>query len=792
MLLWTAIALGASAAVGQSADGPGAGDHPGRAIYLQHCQRCHGPDGEGTDQVSAPLVGERSINQLAALIDETMPEDDPDAVDAAAARQVAEYVHEAFYSPLARERTRPARVELSHLTVRQHLHSIADLVGSFAGELPSLGGERGLAGSYHKGRSFDGQQRIFTRIDPGVRFDFGTEGPDPELFEPGRFAIRWSGSVVPTDTGIHEFVVRTEHAVRLYVNQRGDAEDPLVDAWVKSGTDTEFRGRVMLLGGRPQPLVLEFSKANQGVDNPNRERPTRATVELLWRRPGGLLETVPARCLIPEGAPPTLVLTTPFPPDDRSTGYDRGTGMSAEWLGAATTAAIETADHVAAEVDRLARVRRDAPDRPDRLRRFAATFAGRAFGRPLDEDLQRLVVERPFADVDPDAGLRRSILAILVSPRYLFRTDGFADGARPVADPYRVAGRLALGLWDSIPDRQLLEAAERGQLASPEQIRRQAERMLVDPRGRSKLRDMLVTWLRLDQSAEIAKDPERFPEFTPEVAADLRTSLEIQLDELLWRGPTADFRRLFTDDEMPLNGRLAPLYGVDLPATADFRRVRPDGGQRAGVLTHPHLLAMLSYRSATSPIHRGVFLARGVLGNVLKPPQEAIAPLAPDLHPGLTTRQRVELQTSPATCQTCHALVNPLGFGLEAFDAIGRHRPVVRTDGPAETVAEVAVDDSGAYQPRHGAAVGFRGARELAAMVAASDDSREAFVRNLFHALVRQPVRAYGPGMQGALEASFGEQGYDIRRLAVDIMVATALGPPASAATAGPPGAPSR
>jgi len=721
-----------------------------------------------------------------------MPEDDPDAVDAVAARQVAEYVHDTFYSPLARERNRPPRVELSHLTVRQHLHSIADLVGSFAGEVPPIGAERGLSGSYHKGRSFDARQRVFTRIDPEVRFDFGTEGPDPEMFEPGRFAIRWSGSILPTDTGVHEFVVRTEHAVRLYVNQRGDAEHPLIDAWVKSGDDTEFRGRAMLLGGRPQPLVLEFSKANQGVDNPNRERPTRATVELLWRRPGGRLETVPARCLIPQGAPPTLVLATPFPPDDRSTGYDRGTGMSKEWLAAATAAAIETADHLAADIDRLAGVRRDAADRPDRLRRFAATFAGRAFGRPLDDGLRALVVDRPFTDVDPDVGLRRSILTILASPRFLFRAEGFAAGPRPGADPYRVAGRLALGVWDSIPDRELLEAAERGQLATPEQVRRQAERMLVDPRGRAKLRDMLVAWLRLDQATEIAKDPQRFPDFTPEVVADLRTSLEIQLDELLWRGPTADFRRLFTDDEVPLNGRLAPLYGVDLPANADFRRVRPDGGRRAGVLTHPYILALLSYRAATSPIHRGVFLARGVLGNVLKPPQEAIAPLAPDLHPGLTTRQRVELQTSPATCQTCHALINPLGFGLEAFDAIGRHRPSESQAGQAGAVAEVAVDDRGSYQPRRGPAVSFRGARELAAMVASSDDAVEAFVRSLFHGLVRQPVRAYGPDLQGALEASFREQGYDIRRLVVDIMVATALGPPATAAAADSPGAPPR
>lgn len=749
----------------------------GAAIYRQHCQRCHGADGQGSPAVPVPLAGERPIDQLAALIDATMPEDDPDALDAAASRRVAAYVHETFSSPVARERFRPPRVELARLTVRQHRHVIADLVGAGGGEGPPPGGTRGLSGSYFKGRAFDRRQRVIERIDPLVRFDFGTEGPDPEAFEPGRFAIRWTGSVVPTDTGWHEFVVRTEHAVRLMVNQPGDARRPIVDAWVKSGPDTEFRGGAMLLGGRPHPIVLEFSKANQGVDEPARERPTRATIELLWRRPGGMLETVPQRCLLPDEASPTLVLATPFPPDDRSTGYDRGTAVSREWLAAATAAALETADYVAADVERLTGVPRDAPDRGLRLAAFAASFAGRAFGRPLDEALRVRFVDRAFAGVDPDTGLRRALLAILESPRFLFR----AGGPAGAADPHRVAGRLALGLWDSIPDRMLVEAVEGGGLATADGVRRQAERMVADPRARAKLRDMLVGWMRIDQPAEIGKDPAIYPQFTAEVAADLRTSLELQLATVL-DDDGADFRRLFTDDRLLLNGRLAPLYGVEMPATDGFRTVRPDDGARAGVLTHPYMMALLSYRADTSPIHRGVFLARGVLGNVLRPPQEAVAPLAPDLHPGLTTRQRVELQTSPAACQTCHQLVNPLGFALESFDAIGRHRPTTMADGSA-----APVDDRGSYRPRYGVPATFRGARELGAMIAASDDAHEAFVRALFHALVGQPVRAFGPDLERTLQTSFRDQGCDIRRLAVDIMMATVAGPPAASS----PGAPS-
>src|SRR5207253_383016 len=123
-----------------------------------------------------------------------------------------------------------------------------------------------------------------------------------------------------------------------------------------------------------------------------------------------------------------------------------------------------------------------------------------------------------------------------------------------------------------------------------------------------------------------------------------------------------------------LNGRLAQLYGGDLPADAPFRKVAPRSGERAGVLTHPYLLAKFAYTSTSSPIHRGVFLARNVLGVSLRPPPDAFTPLAPDLHPNLNTRERITLQTSPTTCTSCHNVINPLGFTLEHYDAIGRFR----------------------------------------------------------------------------------------------------------------------
>ncbi len=309
--------------------------------------------------------------------------------------------------------------------------------------------------------------------------------------------------------------------------------------------------------------------------------------------------------------------------------------------------------------------------------------------------------------------------------------------------------------------------------------------MANDRRTRSKLRDFLFAWLRVDHAPEIVKDKTRYSEFSPEIAADMRASMELFVDDVAWGAGGSDFRRLFTDDEVYLNGRLAPLYGAKLPADAAFRRVRLDDGRRAGVLSHPYMASVLSYAAATSPIHRGVFLARSVMGNVLKPPQEAVAPLAPDLHPDLSTRERVALQTSSVACQTCHTMINPLGFALEEFDAIGRYRTA-----ESRGTVEKPIDASGSYLPREGQQATFRGARELAATIATSRDAQEAFVQQLFHALVKQPVRAWGPDTLEPLRQRFVANNCDIRGLLVDIMTVAALppaAPPPASPTAQPP-----
>jgi hypothetical protein len=746
--------------------GPGpaaANPEAGKEIYLAQCARCHGAAGQGSDEFYPDaLAGDRSIEQLAILIAETMPQDTDEKCTPEDSRKVAAYIYDAFYSPDAQLRNRPARIALSRLTVRQYQNAVADLVGSF--RAPSeWHDQRGLRAQYFPTRNFRDDKKGVERVDANIAFDWGTESPVPEKLDAHEFSVRWRGLILAPDTGDYEFIVRSEHATRLWIN---DTEQPLVDGYVRATSDREFRGTIRLLGGRPYPLKLEFSKAKQGVNDSkkNKDKPkpeVKAYVSLLWKRPHHTEEVVPARYLSPNKGRELFVLQTPFPPDDRSVGYERGTAISKAWDEATTEAAIEVADYVATRLDDLADVDKDNAEHAPKLREFCYKFVERAFRRPLTGKQKSLYIDAQFEETaDLQIAVKRVVLLALKSPRFLYREVGGES-----ADAYDVAARMSFGLWDSIPDRALLKAAKDGRLKTREQITEHLERMHSDLRTRAKLREFLLDWLRVRQPPVLAKDPEQFPEFTEELVSDLRTSLELSIDELI-ASDDANFRALLLGDSMFLNGRLAKVYGADVAEEAEFQQVSLPAKERAGIISHPYLLASFAYTGSSSPIHRGVFITRSLLGRTLQPPPESVAPLAPDLHPDLTTRERVMLQTKPENCQTCHSMINPLGFALENFDAIGRYR---------EAEKDKPVESAGMYVTRSGEVAKFSGVRQLAEFLVENDETHEAFVRHLFHHTIKQPLPAYGRERLGELKQAFIKHDYNISKLLMEIVAVDAM-----------------
>ena len=781
ILLWVSVAVHPIAAVA-------ADNRSGEQIYRQRCVKCHGASGEGTeDNYPNRLMGDKSADQLARFIAKKMPKDSPQKCEAEEAQKVAAYIYDAFYSAAAQARNKPPRIELARLTVRQYRNAVADLIGSFrpsASPPPSATADKkeagkkdepqGLRGEYFKSFGFRRLNRVLERVDPTVQFDFGEKAPDAKNFEPDRFSIRWEGSIVAPETGRYDFIVRTEHAARLWLS---DTKTPLIDAWVKSGGgESEHTGSIFLLGGRTYPVRLEFAKGKQGEKDGKKDAtkppPAKAAIALMWKLPQQAAEVIPTRNLSPNRAPELFVVGTPFPPDDRSVGYERGTSISKAWEQATTDAAIEVASFVVTHLPELAGVGDKAPDREARLRQFCERFAERAFRRPLSDQEKKAFIARRFEGTqDAETAVKRVVLMVLKSPQFLYReigSDAQAGASKTQPRPpeeskangYAEACRLSFGLWDSLPDRELLEAAAAGRLVTRDQVMHQAERMLPDSRTRAKIREFLLEWLKVNPAPDLTKPKELYPEFDKQMASDLRVSLELFLDDVVW-SESSDWRQLFLADYLYLNGRLAKFYGAKLPADAPFQKLVLPGRPAAGLLSHPYLMATFAYTATTSPIHRGVFLSRNVLGVPLRPPPEAFTPLAAELHPELTTRERVALQTKPQQCQSCHEVINPLGFTLENFDAVGRYRDQEKGR---------PIDATGAFETRTGEQVKFTGVHDLAKFLAGSQDAQNAFIERLFHCLVKQPVRAFGPRTRTELRNFFVKNQYSIRKLMVEMM----------------------
>ncbi len=726
----------------------------GAIIFRQLCVKCHGRHGEGVKgKYDDVLHGDWSIEKLTRYIAKNMPDDAPGKCVGPDAEAVAHHIYDTFYSREARARNHPPRIELLRLTNRQYINTVADLLRHFTGEDTPPNGQPGLKATYYNSQGFDGAKKVQDRIDRQIDFDFGDHRPEPiaksipERRATNDYSMQWRGSLRADESGDYEFVLRSPNGVRLWVN---DTEDPVIDAWVASGKPAEYKGTLHLIGGRSYPIRLDFFKFKEKL----------GAVSLLWQPPRSSLQPIPARNLSTGRATPTLVINTRFPPDDSSVGYERGVSVSKAWDEAATQSAIEVANYVVKNLDHLSHSKPSDTNRTAKVEKFCDEFVATAFRRPLTDEQKRIFVTSQFKRAAKvDDAVKRVMLLTLKSPRFLFL--GLHE---PKPDDFEVAARLSFELWDSIPDQQLWKSASKGELHTPEQVSAQARRMLGDPRSRAKMQAFLHHWLQMNRVDDLSKDATLYPGFTPEIIADLRTSLDLFLDDVVW-SDSSDYRKLLLADYLFVNDRLAKFYGISTNLTDDFTRLPVDPKQRSGVLTHPYLLSAFSYQKSTSPIHRGVFLTRNIVGRTLRPPPMAQVFKDADFAPNLTMREKVAELTRPQACQTCHSVINPLGFSLENFDAVGRFRTSEKGR---------LIDSASDYTTDDGATVRFTGARDLAEFAAGSEHAQKAFIEQLFHQLVKQPVLAYGPDTMDRLRESFVRSQFNIQKLMIEIALLSA------------------
>ena len=772
---------GAAAAVGLALLTPTgraeeiAPEHPGAKVYRTMCAECHGKKGEGVAQKhDEPMVGTKGVKALAKYIARTMPEDKEGTCVGEDADHVAAYIFDAFYSPAAQARNHPVREDLSRLTVAQYQNSLMDLIGRFRpGYDRPPGKERGLKAQYRgvakplvtvardvkelsQEQRGEREKKKIERVDAVVSVNFGVTSPDPEEMDSAEFQNRWDGTLIAPETGLYEFIVKTENGIRLYLN---DPKDPIIDGWVTPGPQVrEEKKSVFLLGGRSYPISLEHFKFKE----------KSASVELRWKPPHGREEVIPREHFEPQGIRDSFVLSATFPADDSSDGYERGTTISKEWDQATTSAALQGAAYVDANLDGLSGTKDGQADRVEKLKKFARHFAEAAFRRPLDDEQRQRLIDHVFETAPtPDLAVKRVVLLTLKSPRFLYPE--LANNG--VVDDFTVAARLAEALWDSLPDARLARAAAEGKLHTREQVANEARRMVSDGRSKAKLHGFFHHWLELDRADAAQKDPKAFPGFDETMMADLRESLWMFLDEVVW-SDTSDYRRLIDADYLWLNERLGKYYGKEVKGEA-FQRASFDGAQRSGLITHPFLLASLSYARTTSPIHRGVFLSRNVVGLTLKNPSVAVAFEEAKFDPSLTMREKVADLTKAANCQGCHSHINPLGFSLEHFDAVGRWR-TKDNNKPIDAIAQFDTED--------GETVKLTGPKDLADYAVSSPSAHRAFVRQLFNHTVKQPAAAFGEDTLDTLREHFAANGFNIQKLIAEIAT--------TAATHGLPAAP--
>jgi len=348
---------------------------------------------------------------------------------------------------------------------------------------------------------------------------------------------------------------------------------------------------------------------------------------------------------------------------------------------------------------------------PARAREVVGDLARRAYRRPVTPvEVNQLLalVERVQRDGDSfEEGLSLALTRLLISPHFLFRLerDPPAAAQAPVAlSPHELAARLSYFLWSSMPDDELLRLADEKKLEQPAVLEAQVRRMLRDPKAFALVEDFGGQWLQFRALESHTVERKAFQHFTEYTKLSMQRETEKFIEHIIREDRSVlDF---VDADYSFLNQRLAEYYGIAGVEGSEFRKVAlPPESRRKGVLTHASLLTVSSYSNRTSPVLRGKFILENILNSAPPPPPGDVPALEEkDLGVSKSMREQLEAHRAQPVCASCHVRMDPLGFGLENFDAVGRWR---------ETVGKLPVDSSGALPDGRT----FNGPVELAAIL---------------------------------------------------------------------------
>jgi len=370
---------------------------------------------------------------------------------------------------------------------------------------------------------------------------------------------------------------------------------------------------------------------------------------------------------------------------------------------------------------------------------IVTNLARRAYRRPVAahevERLTDLITQAQDAGDSFEEGVRVAVQAVLLSPHFLFRierdpgaaSDNANADAHLISD-HELASRLSYFLWADMPDDELLDLADTSQLGRPAVLEPQVRRMLADPRASALVDTFAEQWLQLRNLDRAKPDPARFPAVDDELRHAMRRETDLFLGAII-----REDRSLLDLIDAPftfLNGPLAHHYGITGVTGEAFQRVELDGSQRSGLMTQASILTVSSYPTRTSPVLRGKWVLENLLGAPPPDPPAGVPPLdVAAVGSTVSLRAQLEEHRANVTCAVCHDQIDPIGFGLERYDATGAWRT---HDGPFE------IDDSGTLPD----GTTFRGSLELKGILRSQQD---AFTKNLTEKLL---TYALGRGLE--------------------------------------------
>jgi len=405
---------------------------------------------------------------------------------------------------------------------------------------------------------------------------------------------------------------------------------------------------------------------------------------------------------------------------------------------------------------------------------FVRTFGLKAFRRPLT-GAEQTRYESLIPAKDFLAGARTVIEAMLQSPHFLFQLDQTPD---PSLKPYAAASRLSYSLWNTMPDAALLNSAAQGELSTPAGLERVARRMLEDPRAREGIDDFVSQWMRFDRVITAGRDSRLYPGFSRNTAVAMTEETRRFVADLVWKD--RDFTEIFTDEHAYVNAELATVYELAAPASEFDRVPFAANSERAGLLGQALFLTLTANPSDTSPTARGLFVREHFLCQHVADPPPGVSTNLPPLVESKpqTNRERLSVHVSDPSCAACHNAVDPIGFGFEKFDAIGRRRekaklvfyPLDRKSKVPPNILELDLDTSGWISGITESK--FSSPRELGAILARTPQCQDCIVKQYFRYVSGRPETNADRPLIRKVSEDFRNSKFRFKQLMATMMVA--------------------